>query len=566
MQKTNQQPKEQKQQKQQPKTFTCGVCFDDIEQREIVKAECGHFFHHECWEGYLSVRIKEGENILEIKCMHPDCDRQLTSEQIQKIVSEELFQKYSKFAETARLHMDPNVRWCPNPNCSQPIRGYEVDVPSVCLSATKQLLISTAAPILGYLNGETRSEFLGFYFLTSAVVFVVVGVTSDQRTILQRKSKCQDCGSELCFDCNQKWHPGSDCVKAGDAELEKWAKGKDVTDCPNCGVYIERIAGCNKMICTKCRIKFCWVCGEKIKDYSHFGAMRCQTFGGGAKQKAFRAENLYDLANMVIAITVALTATRLYQAHIHTTYTTYILPYLERIRGLKITYFRVMVYAALSILGSIAFGLYSSKREAHTFVVNCFQKRRNYALTKYAPNLKKKCQHAYYQLGRSLLPFVPILVLELVEWLLWLADSIADYLHFPKELALIFVFLAIAARHEIRKAMMIASYAIFVEFTPHVRSIAGWMNPLRWIVNIAIFCAKAYLKIVDIILSFILSFIWNNNDNETDTYPNMPWIPVVLAFNIAIIAIVLSIPDIDLRSIKQQHQTTTSKGESQTII
>jgi hypothetical protein len=27
---------------------------------------------------------------------------------------------------------------------------------------------------------------------------------------------------------------------------------------------------CNKISCNMCRITFCWICGQQVKDYDHF--------------------------------------------------------------------------------------------------------------------------------------------------------------------------------------------------------------------------------------------------------------------------------------------------------
>lgn len=40
--------------------------------------------------------------------------------------------------------------------------------------------------------------------------------------------------------------------------------------CPNCQIPIQKIDACNKMICTRCGIFFCWMCVQKIEGYSHF--------------------------------------------------------------------------------------------------------------------------------------------------------------------------------------------------------------------------------------------------------------------------------------------------------
>src|SRR6478609_4715038 len=33
--------------------------------------------------------------------------------------------------------------------------------------------------------------------------------------------------------------------------------------CPGCGVYTDKVNGCNLMKCTMCNCKWCWVCNRK---------------------------------------------------------------------------------------------------------------------------------------------------------------------------------------------------------------------------------------------------------------------------------------------------------------
>jgi len=52
--------------------------------------------------------------------------------------------------------------------------------------------------------------------------------------------------------------------------------------CPNkvCKARIQKTEGCNKMQCSSCNTKFCWVCLKIIDSYAHFDeSPQCNMFG-----------------------------------------------------------------------------------------------------------------------------------------------------------------------------------------------------------------------------------------------------------------------------------------------
>merc|ERR1711904_639787 len=70
--------------------------------------------------------------------------------------------------------------------------------------------------------------------------------------------------------------------------------------CPKCNQAIEKVSGCNHMVCATCGVHFCWRCLEQISGYDHFNRVgaQCGLFevgGGGAVNEA-QQEELEELA------------------------------------------------------------------------------------------------------------------------------------------------------------------------------------------------------------------------------------------------------------------------------
>jgi E3 ubiquitin-protein ligase RNF14 len=53
---------------------------------------------------------------------------------------------------------------------------------------------------------------------------------------------------------------------------EKWLKENSVA-CIGCATIIQKVDGCNHMVCTVCKTHFCYLCGMPTPDgYQHWNA------------------------------------------------------------------------------------------------------------------------------------------------------------------------------------------------------------------------------------------------------------------------------------------------------
>jgi E3 ubiquitin-protein ligase RNF14 len=51
--------------------------------------------------------------------------------------------------------------------------------------------------------------------------------------------------------------------------------------CPNCKSWMQKLDGCNKMVCSKCTCYFCWLCSKILSrndPYSHFNQTQSSCF------------------------------------------------------------------------------------------------------------------------------------------------------------------------------------------------------------------------------------------------------------------------------------------------
>ncbi|KAF8806813.1 hypothetical protein BYT27DRAFT_7211843 [Phlegmacium glaucopus] len=83
-----------------------------------------------------------------------------------------------------------------------------------------------------------------------------------------RVRKCPLCFSTVCSACGEEAHEGMTCH---DSKLSKdpseqdrlfklWTAATKAQQCPGCKATIEKIDGCNHIICSHCQTHFCWIC------------------------------------------------------------------------------------------------------------------------------------------------------------------------------------------------------------------------------------------------------------------------------------------------------------------
>lgn len=156
--------------------------------------------------------------VLSIVCPQAECGAELSG--LESLLSPELLEKFRKFHRNQLLNQEPNIRWCPSPDCETVLRGGSVQAPQL---------------------------------------------------------HCDLCGADVCFNCGEPWHGDQTCGQAADSSYATWALGKDIQHCPMCRRRIEKEDGCNHMQCPGCAYQWCWLCRGRYTDmhYSPLNPFGC---------------------------------------------------------------------------------------------------------------------------------------------------------------------------------------------------------------------------------------------------------------------------------------------------
>ncbi len=78
-----------------------------------------------------------------------------------------------------------------------------------------------------------------------------------------KKVYCTDCNLDLCSGgCGRLYHGETDCSITFDKASEVFINAT-TKPCPSCFTNINKIDGCNHLICTMCNTHFCYSCGNE---------------------------------------------------------------------------------------------------------------------------------------------------------------------------------------------------------------------------------------------------------------------------------------------------------------
>ena len=208
---------------------SCPLCFE--EPTQPFPLACRHIYCNGCLK-HMLVSATDGKGI-PICCIGDEgrCKTPVPLPVIERFISPVRLTQMLENSFRVHLEKHPNkYRFCPTPDCTQIYR-----------------------------------------------------VSTEDSAVIQ----CPACLIETCSHCHKSPHRGLTCEEnaligsKGGQELllERWAKGhSNVKKCPDCGVFIEKIAGCNHIHC-RCGGHVCWICVKTFNNgiYDHLN-----TVHGGA--------------------------------------------------------------------------------------------------------------------------------------------------------------------------------------------------------------------------------------------------------------------------------------------
>ena len=203
--------------------FNCMICMMDFAVSDGITLECDHRFCLECLKAYTTGLVESAQVSADnLKC--PNCPQPLTLYEIEDIVGPELYQKYEKFL----------------------LRGFK-------------------------LSGDDANELIFNCPEADCEFFCIADPALEE-------IECGKCFHVCCPKCKGRVHKGMTCEQHKEQDkaegkvehlFDEMLRKEGIIKCPSCGAAVQRIDGCEFMVCTssQCqgRTYFCYNCGIKLE-------------------------------------------------------------------------------------------------------------------------------------------------------------------------------------------------------------------------------------------------------------------------------------------------------------
>ncbi|XP_041375612.1 E3 ubiquitin-protein ligase RNF14-like [Gigantopelta aegis] len=248
----------QEQQREFERTvFTCNVCFMEKPGSQCIQfATCDHVYCKKCMTDYFIVQIQDG-NVGSLTCPDHECDSQALPSQVKDLVSVKLFTRYDDLLLKTSLDLMKDVTYCPRPICQVPVIFDHDSSIASCSACHYVFCVHCKLVYHGLSPCKIKADEL------SKLREEYQNASPEEKLFLEKRYGKRTIQQAVEESFTNEW-------------LNQFSK-----QCPSCGAHIQKIDGCNKMTCTKCRNYFCWICEKSLSrtnPYKHFSELNNDCF------------------------------------------------------------------------------------------------------------------------------------------------------------------------------------------------------------------------------------------------------------------------------------------------
>ena len=139
----------------------CDICFDNLFSggagEVIVLSGCEDIYHIDCVREHIAAQIDAAD--FPLKCPNHECRKELTQGDIKTCLTEEEYERFSKFEWKWTRDKIPGMKECPNPECNYYFESECSDSSKFdCPLCKQSYCLQCSAPYKGHEN-YTCEEF-----------------------------------------------------------------------------------------------------------------------------------------------------------------------------------------------------------------------------------------------------------------------------------------------------------------------------------------------------------------------------------------------------------------------
>ncbi|WIA08055.1 hypothetical protein OEZ85_007521 [Tetradesmus obliquus] len=243
----------------------------------MYRLGCRHSFCRACLAAYLKARLQD--NQLPAACPSAGCRRPVSQAEAAALLAGTP-RLCSKFLQVGEQVAGFLLKLIISAGCMRPVSQAEAAallagtprLRNKFLQATREASAIARGTAI-YCPHSSCSKLVKVTRLTPAAAR---GLSAAQAAAKQQqlaRVQCSHCSHECCTSCRCAWHAGLSCgayqalpaSERGEADLALFQLGSSQhwRRCPTCRAMVERIEGCNYMMC-RCGEPFCYACGAPI--------------------------------------------------------------------------------------------------------------------------------------------------------------------------------------------------------------------------------------------------------------------------------------------------------------
>lgn len=236
--------------------FNCGVCFNEKIGSDCISFPlCNHVYCMECMTDYFNIQIADG-SVRALTCPEDKCETQADPLLVKKLVPADVYDKYDKFLLQSTLECMNEITYCPRLECQSAVLIETDDNLGRCPGCHFVFCALCKRSYHGVAKCSIKNEEM------QKLRNEYLSGTAEQRAEIERRYGKKKLTQAVEEHYSEAW-------------LETFSK-----KCPECSTNIQKIDGCNKMTCYKCRKNFCWLCCKILTGdpYLHFNDQKTGCF------------------------------------------------------------------------------------------------------------------------------------------------------------------------------------------------------------------------------------------------------------------------------------------------